>query len=146
MSTRASDHAREELRALLVLGIIGTLLGVRDVLNANLGYGITLNLVANFLILYWGAYVFLMAIGISDDWVYPPICKVCAHAAQVFFGLGISVTTAVALYTLLVLLLLRFMNEYVSVIIALAVSVPLCIFVDSRISKKLPKSLEVTTK
>jgi hypothetical protein len=146
MSTRESNHAREELRALLVLGIIGTLLGVRDVLNANLVYGLTINDVANYLILYWGAYVFLMAIGISDDWVYPPISKACERAAQAAFCIGISVTSGMALFIVIFSALVKFMNEIASpFIIAVVSCAAFTFFVVKQITRRLPKPLEVTT-
>lgn len=144
MSTRESNHTREELRALLVLGIIGTLLGARDVLNANLGYGLTINSVAKYLILWWGIYIFLMAIGISDDWVYPPICKACVRAAEIAFCTGISVTCAMALYTVVALVLATFMNQTTSAIIAAIPALLFGIFMVRQIRRK-PKLLQVTS-
>lgn len=144
MSKRESDHTIEELRALLVLGIIGTLLGARDVLNANLVYGLTINDVANWLILYWGAYVFLMAIGISDDWVYPPISKACKRLAQAFFCLGISVTSGLALFIVVLSALVKSMNATTSLIIAAVSWFAFSIFVIYQITRESPKLLEVS--
>lgn len=95
MSAVDSAIAREELRALLVLGIIGTLLGVRDVLNVNLGYGVTLGMITSGLMVFWGAYVFLMAIGVSGDLISESVAEKCEVMAVVCFLVGICVTVGV---------------------------------------------------
>jgi hypothetical protein len=90
-----SEHppVNEELRALLVLGVIGSLLAARGALVIiKVGAGFSLGDIANFLIFYWGTYLFLVAIGISNDVIYPPIAGMIKAVAKRFFFVGIPVT------------------------------------------------------
>jgi hypothetical protein len=86
----------EELRAIFVLGVIGSLLTVEHILGAaQITSNISFRTVTLYLIIYWGLYVFLMAIGVSDDIVNPRITHACVKYAIVFFILGIAATLAV---------------------------------------------------
>lgn len=141
MSTREFDPlAREELRALFVLGIIGTLLGVRDVLDINLGYGITFSFVATLLMIYWGIYVFLMAIGISDDLVRLRVANTCATAAAVCFILGICSMIGMVLFTVVSLVLVQFIDQSMTLIVASIVAVVSTIIAVTKIIARDDKS------
>jgi hypothetical protein len=124
MTEREFDLGREELRALLVLGIIGTLLAVRDVLKGDLAYSITFTDITTLLMAYWGAYLFLMVIGISGDLVRRRVANACAIGAAFFFLLGIGSTIGMFLFTMLALVLARFIDPNmafaVSIIVGLA--------------------------
>jgi len=117
MSELDSAIAREELRALLVLGIIGTLLGVRDVLDIKLGYGITFNSIVSALMMYWGAYVFLMAVGVSGDLLRPKVADTCATVAALCFILGIASMIGMVIFVVVGVILTPF-NPEIALILA----------------------------
>jgi hypothetical protein len=117
MSTREIDLAREELRALLALGIIGTLLALRDVLDINLGYDVTFGMIASGLMAFWGAYVFLTAIGVSDDFIRLRVADACAAMAAYCFVFGICATGGVVVFIVVVLVLVRFIGSEAAIII-----------------------------
>lgn len=139
MSAEQSALAREELRALLVLGIIGTLLSVRDILNIDLGYGIRLNIVVVYLILYWGAYVFLAVIAISDDWVNLRIANACGTAAALAFLLGVCATSGMALFATLAWILVHFISPSMTLAIA---GITAFVFFLIAIAKIMPRNHE----
>ena len=103
MSLGKTALSTEELRAILVLGIIASLLAARDLLNVKLGAGFSLVDIANALTVYWGGYLFLIVIGISRDVIYRPVAERFTRYGKVFFlvgvaaSIGMSVVCAVAL-------------------------------------------------
>ncbi len=97
MPATASKLAKEELRAILVLGIIGTLIGARGFLDISLGFGIHVSDFTNWLLVYWSGYLFLMVVGISDDVIKPQLARRCADAAPACFRAGITLTLTLIL-------------------------------------------------
>jgi hypothetical protein len=85
---------REEIRAIFALGIIGTIFAVKDALGIQFGFKDGFNAIVTSFVLYWGAYIFLMTIGVSDDWINPSIAETCAFFAKASFVIGIAATLA----------------------------------------------------
>jgi hypothetical protein len=86
------NFQREEVRGLFVIGIIASLLAVRDVLRLKvaLPFGITLDAsVLNILLFFWALYAFLMAIAVSDDIFAERIRAECFDLSRFSFLMGI---------------------------------------------------------
>lgn len=105
MSQRSDKLAKEELRAILVLGIIGTLftaaqLSPRYVLPPSY-MGFTLKWVTYVLLFYWGTYLFFAVIGISDDWVADVVTHACDSFARFLFLGGIGILSGMVFLVLI---------------------------------------------
>jgi hypothetical protein len=84
---------REEVRGIFALGVLGSLLGVWTALqHFQVSSHISLLTLALGLIIYWGLYVFLMAIGVSNDFINRSFADFCVRVAQAYFVVGISIT------------------------------------------------------
>jgi hypothetical protein len=105
MPIRDTKLAKEELRALLVLGIIGTLLSTREFLDINLGFGFHVSSLVQGMLSFWAVYLFLTVAGISTDVVRPRVARACAILAPVVFRSGLGLSVAVSLFagTLLIM-------------------------------------------
>lgn len=97
MSHPTNDLFREEVRGIFVLGVIATLLTLREfgpnpVLLANPAFALRdLELYFSGI---WGLYIFFAAIAVSDDWIWPRLAKMCHVAAKTNFHVGIAVLLA----------------------------------------------------
>ncbi len=90
---------REEVRGVFVLGIIGTLLVLANFFAyVKITPESSLSVVVFYLVSFWGLYVFLTAIGVSEDFVKPEIAETCRWLAKGYFVLGISMTAVVVPY------------------------------------------------
>ena len=89
-----SNDKKTELRGVFVLGIIGSLLALGRFADVKILFGMSLAELTNGLILFWGIYVALMAVGVSDDIVRPTIAKYCTILANFYFlgGLALLIT------------------------------------------------------
>jgi len=97
-----ANGSKDELRVVIVLGIIGVLFSASQLWpEVTFAYNMTLRQVLNLLILYWGGYLILLAIGISDDWVKTSVAKVCYESSIMLFMIGMGFVTAMALVAFL---------------------------------------------
>jgi hypothetical protein len=80
----------EELRGILVLGIIGTLLSIAQLAPKVELLGIPFVELTYWLIAYWGSYLFFAVIGISRDWINESVARVCYEIASMTFVSGIG--------------------------------------------------------
>jgi hypothetical protein len=88
----------EELRALLVLGIVGTLFTMAQLSpNHVFAFGITFRWIADTLLISWGGYLFLAVVGISTDCVRKEFALACRDIAKFLFVFGIALGLAVAI-------------------------------------------------
>ncbi len=85
-----SQLVREEIRGIFVLGVLGTLLAIRDLFDVTLFGGLHLRSLVAFLMAYWSAYVLLMALGVSDDWIPSSVARECTNGARIAFIAGIA--------------------------------------------------------
>jgi hypothetical protein len=108
------DMQREEVRAIFALGVIGTLLTIRDLLSFPI-FGVPIQNILAGLIFGWGTYVFLMALAVSSDWTGEGVAKLCyllAYCTFVSAVAGIFGTLAIVeLDFLLSLLFPTFPNQ-----------------------------------
>ena len=89
MSTK-DELQREEVRGILVLGVIASLLGVKDSLGLAVDFShFTYSSVLVILILYWGTYVTMMAVGVSSDLFDERFAARCATLARFMFVGGV---------------------------------------------------------
>jgi O-antigen ligase len=72
-----------------------------------------------FLMLFWGAYIFLAVIGISDDWVRLGVAHACYVASAVCFLLGVCTTIGMLFFVMLTLVLMRFISMVTAATIAM---------------------------
>ena len=89
------DLHKEEVRGLFVLGIIAALLAARSFLDFKIDFEVvqfTIQSLLSFMIVGWGAYAFLMALGVSQDWIGKPLAKMCYALAWLSFIMGIGVS------------------------------------------------------
>jgi uncharacterized membrane protein len=101
MSQTASDDDKEldrhEVRGIFVLGVIGTLLAIWQLPNTVFlkSPRVTLHVIIAILTVFWGLFIFFMAIAISTDWVAKPIVRVTTYIARMMFLLGIGLILAI---------------------------------------------------
>jgi len=74
------DADREEVRGIFVLGVIATILTARELLSYKL-LGLPIQFYLTDLLYGWGAYTFLMVMGVSSDWLGERIAKACYVSA-----------------------------------------------------------------
>ena len=91
-------YEREELRAILVLGIIGTLLGTKNFTDVSLGFGIHVSFIVNGLLEYWGAYLFLEVMAISSEVIKERVRAYCEIAARLCFLYGLALTFGLTIF------------------------------------------------
>jgi hypothetical protein len=91
MPERNDKLLKEEVRGLFVLGIIGSLLALGRMLDVKIFDDVSLATLTSGLIGYWLVYVFLMAMGISDDIIRPGIARFCTGVARIFFLAGLAI-------------------------------------------------------
>ncbi len=94
---RAPDLRREQVRGLFVLGFLAIILVIRDSFKIRLLADFTVLDMMNLLLLYWGTYAFLMALGLSPDIFKKNFAWGCATVARFLFYIG-----AVLMFYLLV--------------------------------------------
>jgi hypothetical protein len=92
MGENTNPLDREEVRGIFVLGVIGSLIALDSFLHNHMIVGdVSWHTVTIALVFYWGAYVFLMAIGVSGEDIvnarFAAHCKVLAAMGFVF-GIG----------------------------------------------------------
>jgi len=91
-----NDLAREEVRAIFVLGVIGSLLAIENALRGTkLSPNLSLHTLSYLLTGYWGLYVLLMAIGVSPDLIRVDVSTTCRHFANLYFVYGIGAIVSV---------------------------------------------------
>jgi len=132
------DLKREEVRGLFVLGIIGVLLGLRNVVPWNIPI--------NYLLCYWGSYAFLMALGVSADIIEQPYSYAGMILAKKMFGLGMVMFSAFAVYVIVDLALGHFVNATLSSEIAFIPTAILSCYLAWKIPKRLSKGKPPTLK
>lgn len=86
---------KEEIRAIFVLGIIGTLFTAAQ-LSPNYVMPpaymhFTFKSITYLLLVYWGTYLFFAVVGISDDWIRERIARACRAFSKFLFLGGISI-------------------------------------------------------
>jgi hypothetical protein len=130
------DLHREEVRGLFVLGIIGVLLAIRNVVPWNIPI--------YYLLLYWGMYAFLMALGVSADIIEQPYSYAGMFLAKKMFGFGIAMFGALAAYAFINLVLGHFLSASLSSDLASVPTVILCGYLAWKIPKRLSKGTAPT--
>jgi len=129
---------REEVRCLFVVGVLGTLLGILHYLEIEIMPGLYLGDIAVGLMVFWLGYLFLMAIGISNDLIFKPeFCEWCRNQAKIWFAVGIGVTPNLAILVTLAFTLERLIpSPYTDfgAVIALLISCGLCYYLYNRIT------------
>lgn len=105
---------REEVRGLFVLGVIATLLAIRDSLNFRLvAWGFSGRDLTDVLIAFWGLYAFLMAIGVSGDLVRRGVARIAIVVARLMFSYGLGVfVMIIAMLPLQFIFLAMFGEQY----------------------------------
>jgi hypothetical protein len=96
-SPEKDELERHEVRGIFVLGVIGTLLGLWQLPNTVFVRvpRITLHLIIFALTVYWGLFVFFMALAVSDDWVWKRIVDASYSIAKFLFRAGIGFLLAI---------------------------------------------------
>lgn len=131
MAERSDKLLKEEVRGIFVLGVIGTLLALGRGLDVIVFSNVSLATLTNCLVLYWGIYVVLMAIGVSDDIVKPSITELCNTLAKVYFVGGLAVLMALSIVTVaLYFLSVRgvLITWPIAIVVIVAGVVMLCLF------------------
>jgi hypothetical protein len=92
---------REEVRGIFVLGIVATLLSMKDILTA---WGFaqtfvnTIEAILSWLVVPWGVYALFMALTVSGEgnppWINARIARFSHNAAEFLFLYGLSVFVA----------------------------------------------------
>jgi hypothetical protein len=112
MATKDELH-REEARGIFVLGVIASLLAAKDSLGLALDLAhFTFSSFLVILILYWGAYTALMAVGISSDLFDEAFAARCETLARFMFVGGVWVLISAVLFVPLVYLFRTFFVDY----------------------------------
>jgi hypothetical protein len=126
------NYSSEELRVLIVLGIIGVLFSAYQFWpGITLAYGwMTLGQLIKLLIIFWGGYLILLAMGISDDWIRPSVAKICYDTSITLFVSGMGLVTSMAI--------LVFLTRYVGSGLALIFSMADLIAFVTILPKKRP--------
>lgn len=129
---------REEVRGLFVLGVIAALLTARGFPDFPLSQVLTFHTAMNGLVMYWGLYVFFMALGVSPDWIDQDIAKGCYDFAKYLFIAGIGVMCG----TVVVVVLSYLFPTFVSTRLGLAIVWVLAVLVAGAVGWKLaPKKV-----
>jgi hypothetical protein len=84
---------REQVRGLFVLGVIATLLGVRNEVDLMVKRGSIHAMISagvSFLIFYWGLYAFLMSVAVSGDIFNKTTITISYTFAKAMFKIGIG--------------------------------------------------------
>jgi uncharacterized membrane protein len=118
---------REEVRGIFVIGVIATLLVLVTELPSVQIITPELHLSNVFIgiIVMWGAYSFLMAVGMSRDIVRPTVAFGFRALAKLYFLFGITTTVVYPLFTILDYYYLSKTSLSESYITALAVAITL---------------------
>jgi hypothetical protein len=90
MPERSDELLREEVRGIFVLGVIGTLLALGRGLDVKVFLDISLADLTNGLVLFWGIYVVVMAVGVSDDVFKSSVAEFCRGFAKFYFLMGLA--------------------------------------------------------
>lgn len=85
--------------------------------------------VVNVLIIYWGLYVFFMALGVSDDWIDQSITKRCYTLAKCLFIAGIGTMCGVAAIVIVSYLFPTFVSTTLGLVVLWALACCLAIAV-----------------
>jgi FtsH-binding integral membrane protein len=92
MAEHDSKLVRHEVRGLLVLGVIGTLVALWQLPNFVFVESprITLHITIAIITGVWGLFIFFMAIAVSEDWVWKRLVDASYQIAKALFLLGIG--------------------------------------------------------
>jgi hypothetical protein len=96
------EFQREELRGILAIGAIASLVAVRGQLQSTTLLGFPILPLVDFLLGFWILYVLAMAIGVSGDIFGPTISDFCRSLGKLFFAAGIALITALVFTVILV--------------------------------------------
>ena len=85
------DLRREEIRAVLAIGVIASLFAARSLIPPGgpiYPTNFSLREILDGLIVTWTIYIFLAAVAVSEDLFSRIIVMICLNLAQIIFGLG----------------------------------------------------------
>ena len=83
---------REQIRGVFAIGTIASIIAIRDRIDpAMIFLGIKISPLLDVLLFTWISYVFLMALGVSEDMFGKSISRFCVGLARIsfFFGIGL---------------------------------------------------------
>ena len=83
---------REQIRAVFAIGTIASIIAIRDRIDPAMSFlGIKISPLLDVLLFTWISYVFLMALGVSEDMFGKTISRLCVFLARIsfFFGIGL---------------------------------------------------------
>ena len=124
----------EEVRGLFVLGVIAALLSVRGFTDFPLLQDLTFRAAINVLIVYWGLYVFFMALAVSHDWINQRVAKRCHYLAKQLFIAGICSTCGAVVVMVLSYLFPTFVSTTLGLVIVWGLAVLLVLVAGWEIS------------
>jgi len=147
MATKEELH-REEVRGIFVLGVIASLLAAKDILGLALDFArFTYSSFLVILILYWGGYTVLMAVGVSSDLFDEAFAARCETLARFMFVSGVWVMICSVLFVPLVYLLRTFLpvNDAVYYSTFTSGVVTLFLFARARGFKRLRRGPQISS-
>jgi len=100
MSNELSVDA-EELRALLVLGMVATLFTMAQLSPKHVfAFGLSFRWIAYTLLIDWGGYLFLAVVGLSKDCIKETLADLCRDLSKLcfLFGIGLGLGIAITIF------------------------------------------------
>lgn len=81
---------REQIRGIFAIGTVASIVALRDRVDPNTAYfNVRIVSLIDLLLFFWVAYIFLMALGVSEDIFGKRFSGLCVGLARFSFGIGI---------------------------------------------------------